>query len=103
MGIYRQGDVLVRRVTDVPVTAKPVDLDNGCVILAYGEATGHAHAIHSRAKMFRDDAMATWLQVDTDGADLVHEEHATIYLPAGNYQVVIQREYSPQAIRNVAD
>ena len=104
MNIYRQGDVLVRGVAKIPANAKPAVKDNGRVILAYGEVTGHCHAIHDRVTMFRaDEGLGTWLQVAEGGADLVHEEHATIAIPPGNYQVVIQREYSPEAIHNVAD
>ena len=104
MFMIRQGDVLVCEIKEIPTAAKMVAQDAGRVILAYGEVTGHAHAIHNRATMFRaDEGLGTFLQVEAGGADLVHEEHATIALPAGTYQVVIQREYSPEAIRNVQD
>ena len=104
MFMIRQGDVLVREIKQIPSTAKLVKKDAGRVILAYGEVTGHAHAIHNRATMFRaDEGLGTYLQVAEGGADLVHDEHATIALPAGTYQVVIQREYQPERIKNVAD
>ena len=80
-------------------------------ILAQGEATGHHHAI--------EDAAAVQLYEDTSGRDtqagsvrfmrltqesvLKHQEHAPIALPRGNYKVTRQREYTPEAIRNVAD
>ncbi len=41
--------------------------------------------------------------VSMNGATFVHEEHGPVTLPPGDYKVVIQREYSPEAIRNVAD
>jgi hypothetical protein len=68
--------------------------------------TGHAHAIKAEsAALFRDPKlMAVFLTVGADGAvALEHEEHDTIRLPPGNYQVIRQREYSPDEIRNVAD
>jgi hypothetical protein len=34
---------------------------------------------------------------------LEHEDHDTIMIPPGTYQVVRQREYSPGAVRYVAD
>ncbi len=37
------------------------------------------------------------------GATFVHEEHGPVTLPPGDYEVTIQREYSPEEIRNVAD
>jgi hypothetical protein len=36
-------------------------------------------------------------------ADLKHEEHGTVTLPAGNYERILQREYSPSEMRTVAD
>ena len=104
MFMIRQGDVLVRQVDAIPAGAKKVAKDKGRVILAYGEVTGHVHAIWNRAVMFRDDGLGqTFLRVEEGGTTVVHEEHAPVDLPAGNYEVVIQREYTPEGLRNVAD
>ncbi|MGH9523996.1 MAG: hypothetical protein ACRD3E_15850 [Terriglobales bacterium] len=43
------------------------------------------------------------MRVGSDGVRIVHEEHAPIVLPPGDYEIVRQREYSPEEIRNVAD
>lgn len=103
--IIRQGDVAL-----VPITtrrqrgATPVPLDKGRVVLAYGEVTGHAHVL--------DDPDAVQLEVLTDGtreltvdrlSRLVHDEHDALEIPAGRYRVQQQREYTPEAIVNVAD
>jgi len=45
----RQGDVLLRRVEHIPENVTPVPRENGRIILAHGEATGHAHAILDEA------------------------------------------------------
>lgn len=107
MFMARQGDVFILEVSDIPTAAKEVMRDNGRVVLAYGEVTGHSHAIaNPKAKLFRDDGNggATFLSITAPtGADLHHEEHRTITVPPGNYRVVIQQEYTPEAIRNVAD
>lgn len=98
-----QGDVYIREISGIPPGAKSVSPEGGRLVLAYGEVTGHAHAIHRGAVMFRaDEGGGTWLQVDA-GADVVHEEHATVTLPPGLYEVTIQSQYTPAAIRNVAD
>ena len=34
---------------------------------------------------------------------LTHQEHGTIVIPPGDYESIIQREYSPEAIRRVID
>ena len=104
--MYRQGDVLIVPVKALPKNLEPVDREQGRVILAYGEVTGHAHAIKDqKAALFRDPKLAAiFMNVSADGpVALEHEEHATIHIPPGNYQVIRQREYSPEAIRNVAD
>ena len=100
--IFRQGDVLLQRIDRLPENALPVKWDDR-VVLAYGEVTGHAHAISTQyAKMYmlKGDRL---LEVKP-GAVLVHEEHATITLPEGFYKVIQQREYVPEAPpRDVVD
>ena len=105
---FRQGDVFLRKVKEVPadavVTEKKDQFGNKRIVLAYGEVTGHAHAIHDldAVDVFVKGDGTMYLSVKTP-ADLKHEEHGTITLPPGNYERVIQREYSPEEIRNVTD
>jgi hypothetical protein len=104
--MFRQGDVLIVPVRSIPKAVKPVAREGGSVILAHGEATGHAHKIKDqRAALFRDPKlMAVFMHVSGNApVALEHDEHSTIQIPPGDYQVIRQREYSPQAIRNVAD
>lgn len=111
--MFRQGDVLIIPLAGhaPPAHAKPLAREGGRVVLAHGEVTGHAHAIGSpRAALFRDDGSnggsngRTLLQViGADAVQLSHEEHGTIALDPGLYEVRRQREYSPEEIRNVAD
>lgn len=103
--MYRQGDVLIIPVRSIPKKLEPVERENGRIVLAHGEVTGHAHAIKNEgAALFRDPKlMAVFMTVNGDAVMLEHDEHDTIVIPPGNYQVVRQREYSPEAIRNVAD
>jgi hypothetical protein len=103
--MYRQGDVLIIPVKSIPAELEPIDREDGRVILAHGEVTGHAHAIKAEGvALFSDPKlMAIFMTVSGDAVALEHEEHDTIILQPGNYQVVRQREYSPEAIRNVAD
>jgi hypothetical protein len=103
----RQGDVLVVRVEAIPDEAKPVARDRGRVVLAYGEVTGHAHAIAARDATLLELDGERYLRV-TAPVTLDHEEHAAIDLPPGSFRVVIQREYVPselpeQAWRRVVD
>lgn len=103
--MFRQGDVLVVPVNEIPAGVKDVPLEAGRLILAHGEATGHAHVVEGEAQLLESDVAEMeerFLRVEQEAA-LVHDEHATIALPPGDYRVIRQREYSPEAIRNVAD
>lgn len=97
---YRQGDVLLIPVNDIPSNLKKTKK----VRLANGEVTGHHHSIFSGAVGFADEeeALAQFVEV-SEPTELVHQEHAPISIPPGKYQSVIQSEYSPEAIRRVAD
>lgn len=107
MEIYRQGDVLLIPVDTIPEGAKPVARDTrGRLVLAEGEVTGHAHAIldETAELVTADEAAELYLLVHgTDPVDLLHEEHATIQVPPGQYERRILREYAPEEIRQVAD
>lgn len=100
--MYRQGDVLIIPTDEQPTT-KEIEKENGRTVLAHGEATGHAHAIKSKyARLFAIAAGVHLLELKRQ-AVLRHEEHAPVNLPAGNYLVRRQREYTPERIRWVAD
>jgi hypothetical protein len=96
---YRQGDVLLIAVAAIPGRAVPVPRDQGEVVLAYGEVTGHRHAIaepHAELLALPDQEIERrFLRIVGDKALLEHEEHDTITLPPGTYQVIRQREYVP--------
>lgn len=107
--LYRQGDVMFKLVGDLPDGDRK-KRDNGTV--AYGEVTGHSHrlsVLESAEVLEIGDGL--FVSVSEHGISLegdnvatfVHEEHGAITLPAGNYQVVIQREYSPLAVTSVID
>lgn len=104
MNLFRQGDVLIMRVDEVPEGARRVPREGGRIVLAHGEATGHAHAVLERdAKLFEvDDTDERFLEI-FQAADVLHEEHDPVRLEPGSYKVVRQREYSPAEIRYVAD
>ena len=106
--IYRQGDVLFTRIARLPKGERTIRKN---ATVAYGEVTGHSHAL-----AIEDRTCAEVLEIGSgvfvhvgeaglriEGATFVHEEHGPVTLPKGDYRVTIQREYAPEAIRNVAD
>lgn len=107
--VYRQGDVLIRRIDTIPAEAQP---RKGRQILAAGEVTGHHHEVSAKVGQIFDiqnqvlDADnpggIAYMQMKAPG-QVTHDEHAPIELEAGNYSIMIQREYTPEEIRNVMD
>jgi len=99
---YRQGDVLLIPVNDVPDGSVQESTQDSRVVLAFGEVTGHAHAIDSMlAKTFQHGDQR--FLVVTDGAVLRHQEHSPLNLAPGAYRVQLQREYEPAGLRRVTD
>lgn len=103
MTMYRQGDVMLRRAATIPV-GNTKTLDRATIAL--GEVTGHAHILTGDLEetVIRDaDLERRFIRVLGDGGVLTHEEHATIQIPPGDYDVVRQREYAEDDLRFVAD
>lgn len=103
MRMFRQGDVLVVQIKNLPAKElKPIERENGKIVLAHGEVTGHTHAIAEPTTEFLTDGQSRFLNVIKTSL-LKHEEHYKIELPKGVYRVIQQREYRPEGVRNVAD
>ena len=66
--------------------------------------TGHRHQVQdpTTAEVWELDG-ELFLKVIGKSATLIHEEHKAITLAQGLYRVWRQREYTPQALRTVAD
>jgi len=98
---YRPGDVLlVRRAEKPPGIFSDyslVERDAGRVVLAYGEETGHAHAIADDSARLIERWLDSRRFLSVRGSETVlrHEEHDAIHLQPGVYEVVQQREYWP--------
>lgn len=104
----RQGDVLVVKLSPEEAAMLPnlveVENDGNRTVLAYGEVTGHAHALYGdvAVKLWDPVSGDEYVQVNED-APLSHEEHSKVSLPKSLYKVIIQRQYIPGSYRNVAD
>jgi hypothetical protein len=96
---------MVKPVSKIPEGLKEVPLDKGRVILAYGEVTGHCHAVIGDVEFLAadlEDLEQRFLRVENE-AQLVHEEHRTITVAPGDYGVLRQREFRDEAPVYVAD
>ena len=98
----RQGDVIIACCDSIPEGAKEVPRQEvptiggqqKCYVLAYGEATGHAHRVmvkEDEVKMYERDGVL-YLSVDAP-TNVVHEEHAPVRLEPRKYKVWTQSEY----------
>jgi hypothetical protein len=103
-----QGDVLIRRIKQLPKDVSKQESNNSQYIVAHSE-TGHHHTVAAEGTQFfhaANDPMIMYLVVDNE-VDLVHnrgfDTHETIRFDAGIYEIRRQREYVPEGWRMVAD
>jgi len=93
---YQQGDVLFKRVDEVK--GKEVKAEMRGYVFAEGETTGHYHAsvADKNVKMYEENGVKYFSVLDGE-ATVTHQEHGTVTLPKGNYQIGIVQEYDPFA------
>lgn len=74
--------------------------------IAYGESTGHSHAV---AELEQADVWDTptgaWLEAHVADATITHQEHGAVMPGVGLYHIHIDKvfDYSAQRLRNVID
>lgn len=100
---YRQGDILIEAIPELPegCTELPACERHGAVVhvLAEGEVSGHAHCvaagpgIQALRRADGPDLLTVGYLKLKALARLVHDEHAPIALPPGNYRLIQQRRY----------
>lgn len=101
MKAFRQGDVLIREVAEIPATAKKLNRAE----LAYGEVTGHSHRIEDMtAAELLENGDKLYMCVTAEGGVVIkHEEHAAHVIPLGNYEIVQQMEDTEWGQQAVVD
>lgn len=101
----RQGDVALIALTTLPVGVSLVqNTDKNRVVLAYGEVTGHAHAVYEDHDKVRVWALGKVKYLEVMATVMLrHEEHTHAELPPGIYKLPVQVEYEPQELRVTRD
>lgn len=100
----QQGDVTLD-VAKIPAMAKII---RG-LVLAEGEATGHAHRLKVSdgvtAELLCEEGGDLYLRVSGGSVELVHEEHAPQVIEQGEYRVgrVLEYDYETEEARRVQD
>ena len=123
---YRPGDILFIKIDKLPDIKLKKKKGN---IILKGELSGHAHRLRGNAKILEvaeriaNDPYRVWdgqrlvantiriepksqvigYAVVKEPTELIHEEHPTITLPIGTYEIRRQREYDTEYIRFVED
>lgn len=103
-----QGDLLITKISELPVEAKEIDPKDGKHIVAHSE-TGHHHFIDKMEARFygTDDPMICYLKVEGEHADLIHDRsfdtHEALRIPKGTYIMRRQREHTPEGWRRIED
>lgn len=100
----QQGDVILRRVKSVPKGAAEVKRKSGAIVLAEGEATGHAHRIMDVDAMFFEKDGKFYLK-NEKAVTLTHEEHKPFTIEPGIWEVgqVREKDWLGGIVRRVAD
>lgn len=103
-----QGDLLIVCCGKIPTGATEVQPEDGRLILARGEATGHHHSLRPspRVALFRDDGNGsggTLYFTASEPVALEHQEHGSITFAPGAYKVLRQRVARSGVVRRVAD
>lgn len=103
-----QGDFLITRIGELPVSAEPVQADQGVTVIAHSE-TGHHHVIDAEAAtLYRlpEALYETFLVVDRTAA-IQHrrawDTHEALEVRPGIYRINRQREYVAEGFRLAAD
>lgn len=86
-----------KKVNELPAGAKKLSRKE----LAYGEVTGHSHKVDV-GDLFETKNGELFLKVE-NLSKLSHEEHKTIVLNPGVYQVFVKRQYTPEGWEAVRD
>lgn len=98
MSNYRHGDVLLIP-TQLPSTA----IKTNSHIVAEGEATGHHHILMASTAQIYTTETTRYIVV-SEPTILAHQEHKSIELPQGIFEIKIQRELDLLGeIRSVID
>lgn len=119
--VIRQGDVALVSVASLPAGCTAVPLDAGRIVLAYGEVTGHAHAIRieigpeaaaeiagaaiarAKARLWQAQDGSRYLEV-AEPVSLTHEEHTAHTIHPGVYELPVQVSWDTEhGVRQVED
>lgn len=103
---YRHGDLGITPITTIPAGELETVSEK---ILAFGEATGHHHTLSANPgtiiEVLKGFDEIAYFRVTGGLATLTHQEHNTLSIEPGTYEIHREREYSyfDEALARVLD
>lgn len=103
-----QGELAIQRVDAIPEGVKPATPDGRHWVVGHSE-TGHHHVVDVQAgQLFEDpqSELVCYLRLDQPGVLehlRSHDTHEALELPAGNWEIHRQREWTPEGERRAID
>jgi len=102
--LYQHGDVYLNRVEIDLAGAQEEKPKKGCLIVAEGELTGHAHRVKEKEAIICVKDGKRYILTE-EGFTITHEEHKPITVTPGTYEIgfVQEFDYFTGESKNVAD
>ena len=99
----QQGDVLFKRIQQLPEQAQEVQRQNGRIVVMHGEG-GHTHTISDVEAMFYEKDGKTYLK-NTKPVNINHEEHKSFIIEPGIWEIgqVREKDWVSGMVRKVID
>lgn len=101
----RHGDVVIKPITRLPNSLSSEAILANKLVVAYGESTGHSHVLKCAEPIYYyRDGGKLYFEL-TDIGTLTHQEHKTITIEPGSFEIEIERERDPflEEIKQVID
>jgi hypothetical protein len=112
----RQGDVFIERAQagDRCPAGQDVAREQGAIVLAYGESSGHRHQLRAKGSKLFERGSARMLEITAKGGAIIdvatdrgekmpRPRHDEIPIGNGTFEVIKQREWTADEERQVAD
>ena len=87
--LYRHGDLLIKRVDQIPVNAISLSTN----IIAHGE-NGNTHQLHGSHQVFETPDKQMYFQANQE-ISLEHQEHDTLKISKGKFVILRERAHNP--------
>jgi hypothetical protein len=92
--IWRQGDVIIREVSEIPRDAQISESN----VVKISSETGNSHVLKASrvfTTLYRNRSMQLQYVLLDEPSIMTHPQHPTLHLSAGTYSITTVRDYAP--------